>query len=78
MKTKEQIIESIQKWYGMGAELAPIYDDVVTHCILYRCNAFTNYSREAICGNNPFTILSHTEFDQNQCRRYRLSIAIYY
>lgn len=78
MKTKEQIIESIKKWYGMGADKVSIYDDVITKSILYRCDAFTNYSREAICGENPFSVVPHSEWEPNQCRMYKLSIIIYY
>ena len=77
MKTREQILESIREWYGMGAENVSIKEDKTAKSIMIRPGIWTNHSQAAICGDNPYTIVSSCE-GVFPTPRYGLLVMIYY
>lgn len=77
MKTKAQIIESLKKWYGMGADLVTYYDDQIMKCICFRQAAFTSYAQHAIIGENEYAVTpdwGKTDYGINK----QLYIQVYY
>lgn len=56
MKTREEILESIKKWYALGAEDVKIREDKETGCIMLHTRMWTNFSQEAIAGSNQYTV----------------------
>lgn len=77
MKTRAEILQSIQQWYGMGAEMASIKEDKAAKSIMMRPGMWTNHSQAAICGDNPYTIVCSCE-GVYPTPRYGLLVMIYY
>lgn len=77
MKTREEILQSIQKWYGMGEQIASIREDKVAKSIMLRPGIWTNNSQAAICGDNAYTVVCSSE-GVYPTPRYGLLVMIYY
>lgn len=77
MKTKEQIIEDIRKWYGLGAEEVKIQVDKVTKCVMYTTGIWTENSQQAIAGENQYT-LRVTSTAQYPQPKHAILVVIYY
>lgn len=77
MKTREEIIADIRRWYRMGGEEMPIQEDKVAKCVMFMCNIWTEYSQEALAGPNKY-VVRVTDIGKYPLPHHVLLVSIYY